>query len=87
MSNNIWDQFMNRLVSEEGKLDEFCNLADADIDRWLVENDMGVTIDQLVKASPRLLSDLELDNVTGGKVTIYGLQAMVKTEGLKFKLN
>lgn len=81
MRNNIWEQFMIRLVEDKDKLDEFCNLADTDIEAWLVTNDMGVTIDQLYAASPKIeLSDAELEDVAGGKVTIHSLQNTVKTE-------
>jgi len=81
MSTTLWDQFMERLVDNKDKLDEFCNLADCDIDKWLEDNKMGVTIDQLVAASPKVeLSDTELDGVAGGKIAFHSLQNTVQEE-------
>ncbi len=81
MSNCIWERFMTKLVEDKDKLDEFCNLPDADIEQWLVTNNVGVTIDQLHAASLKLkLSDNELEDVTGGTVSICRLQDTVKAE-------
>ena len=79
--SNIWDQFMEQLVDNKDKLDEFCNLADCDIDKWLEDNKMGVTIDQLVAASPKIeLSEADLDGVAGGKIVLHSVQNIVKEE-------
>jgi hypothetical protein len=86
MNKAIWDRFMERLVAEEGKLDEFCNLSDADISQWLLDNNMGVTMDQLAEALPvRALSDEELDSVGGGRAVWVSLQGVVKDNARRFQ--
>lgn len=73
MQESLWDQFIRRL-NDAGKLDEFCALHDTDIDAWLEEHHMGVTVDQLAAAAPKArLSDDDLDNLSGGRIVLHAI--------------
>ncbi|MDD3311406.1 hypothetical protein [Pseudodesulfovibrio sp.] len=73
MENTLWDRFIERL-NEAGKLDEFCALHDTDIDAWLEAHHMGVTVDQLAAAAPKVkLSDDDLDNLSGGRIVLHAI--------------
>lgn len=81
MTADIWTIFMKKLTQTEGKLDEFCNLSDSDIDTWLEKNNMGVTIDELVAASPKMkLEDEDLEKIAGGKIVLHSLLNTLQTE-------
>jgi len=73
MEETLWDQFIHKL-NDTGMLDEFCSLHDTDIDTWLEEHHMGVTVDQLAAAAPKVkLNDDDLDNLSGGRVILLAL--------------
>ncbi|MEF2230442.1 MAG: hypothetical protein V3571_05900 [Pseudodesulfovibrio sp.] len=77
MTESLWDRFMRQLT-ESGKLDEFCDLADADLDAWLEANHMGVTVDQLVASAPKVrLDDDTLDALSGGRFVIHALNECI----------
>lgn len=70
----LWNTFMQKLA-DMGKLDEFVNIEADDVDRWLEDNGLGVSVDQLVAALPKkVLDDSELDDVAGGKFVMYSVQ-------------
>jgi len=82
MPDTLWDRFIQRL-NEAGKLDEFCALHDTDIDAWLEEHHMGVTVDQLAAAAPKVrLSDDDLDNLSGGRLVLHAIDCC-RPDGLR----
>lgn len=76
--SNLWNSFVEHLLGEEGKLDEFLSISDANIEQWLTENGFDASMDQIAQAAPKYeLSDDDLEKVAGGKVTLHGLQDML----------